>query len=57
MYRVKSQDLPPSKAKDKTIKDLINNAVPDNSELISISFCQGPNGMQRMVIVFTKIAN
>lgn len=57
MYSVKSQDLPPGKANNKTIKDLINNAVPSNSELVSVSFCQGPNGIQRMVIVFIRVTD
>jgi len=57
MYGVVTQDLPASEAKTNTIKKLINSAVPDNSELISVTFCQGPNGIQRMVIVFIRVTN
>ncbi|MHC4691808.1 MAG: hypothetical protein ACYS67_03630 [Planctomycetota bacterium] len=54
MYRVVTQDLPPTEATPKKIKDIINNAVPDTAILVSVTVCIGPNGLQRLVIVFTK---
>jgi len=49
--QVVTQDLPPAQATDANIKAIINAAV-GNGTLISIAVCQGPNQIQRLIVVF-----